>query len=174
MKTIDRCLLVQILHYNAITGIFHWRIRPTNRVYVGDIAGKINTEGYVQIQYRGELYSAHRLAWLYCYGYVPDIQIDHIDGDHSNNRLLNLRLCYGSTGVGAILNQQNRKGPQQNNTTGWLGVDYLPKRGKNCFRTRIMVDEDSVYIGRYQTVEEAGLMYLMAKSFYHPFDTMNL
>lgn len=34
----------------------------------------------------------HRVVWLLCYNDWPKLQIDHIDGDPSNNRIENLRL----------------------------------------------------------------------------------
>jgi len=59
----------------------------------------------------GRKYFAHRLAWLIHFGKWPKEHIDHINGDGSDNRLLNLREA--NTEVNAKnqkLNSRNRSG----------------------------------------------------------------
>jgi hypothetical protein len=45
---------------------------------------------YVRIQFDGVLHYAHRLAFLYMTGQIPD-QVDHKDGNPANNSWANLR-----------------------------------------------------------------------------------
>ncbi len=40
----------------------------------------------------GQLYLAHKMAWLYVYGKFPKKHITHIDGDKTNNSINNLVL----------------------------------------------------------------------------------
>jgi len=49
--------------------------------------------GYSRIKINTHQYQAHRLAWLYVSGDWPKEQIDHIDGNRSNNIILNLRAA---------------------------------------------------------------------------------
>lgn len=83
----------EALSYCPETGAFIWKIRPSQAVKAGDVAGTSNDDGYVIIGYRRTLYRAHRLAWFFTHGVFPDVDIDHIDGDPKNNRISNLRLA---------------------------------------------------------------------------------
>jgi len=75
--------LKSIITYNPDTGIF---VRKNGRIpkYVGK-------NGYMQISIQYKKYYLHRLAWLYMYGFMPEKEIDHINGNKSDNRICNLR-----------------------------------------------------------------------------------
>lgn len=84
---------------------------------------KQNSLGYVQIKISGKLYHAHRLAWLYVYGYMPEKEIDHINRIRDDNRIANLREATSQ------LNSLNT-GIYKNNTSGSKGI-YYNKRAKS-------------------------------------------
>jgi hypothetical protein len=86
--------------YDPDTGEFRFREdsyrRSGKRMILlrraGDLAGGKPVEGrYRVITIDGVNYPAHRLAWLYVTGRWPHPEIDHIDGDRTNNRFANLR-----------------------------------------------------------------------------------
>ena len=81
------------LRYEPESGRFFW-LNPNPRAYsicVGDETGLAkDSYGYGLIGLDGTNYLAHRLAWLHVYGEWPP-ELDHIDGDRSNNRITNLR-----------------------------------------------------------------------------------
>lgn len=58
---------------------------------IGKSTGYIAKRGYVVISLGRESYKAHRLAWLVTYGEWPDEDIDHVDRDKSNNKIVNLQ-----------------------------------------------------------------------------------
>ena len=72
---LNQARLKDLFSYDAETGLFKRfrRLGPKK-----DIAGHIATKGHRQIMVDKKLYMAHRLAWLYIYGYFPDTLIDHI------------------------------------------------------------------------------------------------
>ena len=155
--------LKRILSYNPETGLFYWKIKPSNRFKLGMQAGSL-VNGYIRIHTNGRQYGAHRLAWLYIHGVEPEHQIDHINGNPSDNRIVNLRQAT------ALENAQNIRKPQKNNTHGNLGVTYDPK--KKLWRTRISVNGTRKYIGKFKTQEQAAQAYLEAKRAMHPFNTL--
>jgi hypothetical protein len=155
--------LKDLLAYDLETGIFHWKVKPSKRFPAGMQAGS-NVHGYIRIHIKGKLYGAHRLAWLYVYGHHPSDQIDHINGNPSDNRISNLREA------DSVQNAQNRRRPQKNNSTGLLGVAY--DKTKNRYRARIYINGKRTYIGKFKTPEEAHAAYIQAKRTHHTFNTL--
>ena len=154
--------LREVLDYCPDTGVFTWKIRSNRRVKVGDVAGALRHNGYIQIGIDGCLHRAHRLAWLYVTGESPPSEIDHINCVKNDNRIANLRLATSAE------NKQNQSKAQKRNKAGFLGVS--PHEGK--FQAQIKVDGKKMHIGRFNTPEEAHAAYLEAKRRLHPFGTI--
>jgi hypothetical protein len=151
------------LNYNPNTGEFHWKVKPCKRFPAGMKAGaKVN--GYIRIKIKDKAYGAHRLAWLYVHGEHPEHQIDHINGNPSDNRITNLRKAT------QFENAQNRRKPQKNNPHGMLGITYDPH--KKLWKARIGINGKRKYIGKYKSQEEAAQAYIDAKRLLHPFNTL--
>lgn len=94
----------------------------------------------------GVHYMAHRVVWMLVYGEEP-IEIDHIDGDRSNNRLGNLRS------VDRGMNMKN-KALYLNNTSGIVGVEFH-KRDKVWIARIGVGDGEQIHLGNFKTREEA-------------------
>ena len=88
--------LISVLEYHSETGVFYWRSSPSVGVRPGSVAGSRTDKGYVSVKLLGSKYRAHRLAWLYVTGAWPDLEIDHINRDRSDNRIDNLMEVTGS------------------------------------------------------------------------------
>lgn len=131
--------LVEVLRYDPETGLFSWAVKRKKCV-VGVIAGSPRSDGYVLIRIDYARYYAHRLAWLYMTGDWPTAEVDHVDGDASNNRWGNLREAT------ATQNMQNRR-MQKNNRIGLKGV----KRSGKRFYAMIQVNGASRYLGTFDT-----------------------
>ena len=60
----------------------------------GEIAGTKRSDGYIMTGISGKRYMVHRIIYYMATGVDPlDNHIDHINGDHADNRLANLRLA---------------------------------------------------------------------------------
>jgi hypothetical protein len=95
VELIELPRLHQLLNYDTETGLFRWRIRKGGTANPGVIAGCADPRGYVRIKLDGRYYYAHRLVWFWVHQYWPD-QLDHVDGDPSNNAISNLREATSS------------------------------------------------------------------------------
>jgi hypothetical protein len=162
MTTITQNKLKNLLAYDPDTGVFTYtKARP--KVRVGGIAGhRHKGHGYIQIKINGQLYLAHRLAWLYVYGVWPVNQIDHINRDRTDNRFENLREATNAQ------NCQNRP-VQHNSTSGVSGVNWNKTLGK--WHARISLNGQRRHVGWYKTKDEATAARLIAEAELHPYRT---
>ena len=141
--------------YDAESGAFTYLTRRAVRP-----AGSVNkVNGYVEVGVLGKKMYGHRLAWLMAYGSLPDGQIDHINGNRSDNRLANLRVANAS------LNGQNRRTPNSNNTSGFLGVTFCTYTKR--WLAQITSERQRKNLGRFDTPELAYAAYLNAKRAVH-------
>jgi len=105
----------------------------------------INTPGYKQGSVFGKVVIAHRVAWAIYYGHWPSGQIDHINGDRTDNRICNLRI------VSCHENMLN-KGIQSNNSSGAVGVS---KYKNSKWFAHIRVNGRRIHLGYYDDFESA-------------------
>lgn len=150
--------LKSLLHYDPIIGRWTWRITRGRLAPAGSNAGFRDKSGYVVIRVDRKLYRAHRLAWLYVTGKWPKDQIDHINGDRSDNRFRNLREA---TGFQNRANSRKRK----DNTSGYKGVHW--RQDANKWRARIHSNGKCVYLGYFSSKEGAHAAYISASKIYH-------
>lgn len=144
----------RILDYDPETGVFTWIKKTSKKVVVGSPAGSHIKSGYLVIGINGRLYYAHRLAFLYMEGAIPDL-IDHKDGDRSNNAWSNLRPA---TSQQNVLNAKLAS----NNTSGRKGVSW--HRGAGKWSAYIILDGKKRHLGLHDDVEGAHAAYMVAAS----------
>lgn len=150
-----------LLTYDPISGNFMWKKRKSTQIRSDLIAGCINSNGYVCISFKGTQYLAHRVAWEFQNGPIPDgLYIDHINGVRSDNRIVNLRLAEPRQ------NSQNKFSAQSNCAAKLRGVSTL-KSGK--FMAAIYKNRKKIYLGLFDTAEEAHAEYIKAKRSIHEF-----
>lgn len=154
--------LRDVVHYDADTGNFT-RKDPKLRSCTGTIP-KNPKRAYLNICINYKIYKAHRLAWLYIYGEWPNGQIDHINGDKLDNRILNLRTATNAQ------NKQNSRKARSDSKSGLLGATWYTKGNK--WRASIQVDGKKKHLGYFATAEEAHDVFIQAKRKLHAFCTI--
>lgn len=137
--------LLQVLHYDPDTGLFTWKYGEEKHLKsrAGKRAGS-PVSGYVVICVDGCYTGAHRLAWLYMTGSFPAKNIDHINGNPSDNRFANLREATHAE------NLRNTR-VQRNNTSGVHGVGM----NKGRWRARVMIN-GKTHAKFFKTKDEAA------------------
>lgn len=114
MSQLTQELLKSLLIYDPDTGIFTRN---------GKTIKTKNTTGYIQISIRSRKYCAHKLAWLYVYGYYPDGDLDHINRIRDDNRISNLRRVNRSENC-------NNCGMRSDNSSGVSRVSWRSRDKK--------------------------------------------
>ena len=156
--TLSQPRLKEILEYQCETGDFIWKYRTSNRIKINDIAGCKHTtkdgKTYILIRIDSVLYSAHRLAWFYVYGNWPLNEIDHIDGNGTNNKLNNLREATRE------INSKNIR-LRTDNKTGHSGINWREDLRK--WRVSISIGGKLKYYGCYKHKVDAVIARKMAE-----------
>ena len=160
MLTAER--LREALDYNPATGELVWKINPPRKKnFVGRRAGSRLATGYLGVTIDQRKCLAHRLAWLHAHGQWPVGQIDHLNGDRSDNRISNLR------DVPQKVNLENRRNVRAGKKTSrLLGVFPVESR-RNPWGAAIRVERKKIHIGVFPSEEAAHAAYLEAKRRLH-------
>ena len=161
-KAITAERLRELMDYNPATGLFIWKVARGRGVRPGDEAGYVAKDGRGRIQVEGQPYLRYRLAWLWMTGAWPMHDIDHIDGNPSNDSFANLR------DVTNQVNSQNRRIPSIGKRVGkLLGTQYRPFQRKKPWNARIHCGGKGFSLGYFETEEEAHAAYIKAKREMH-------
>lgn len=147
--------IVEHISYDPETGLCIWSAPTRLGMSVGDPAGYFDdSTGYYCVHFKKRKYKLHRVVWFIYHRQDPgDYEIDHIDGDPTNNRMSNMRLC---------TRQMN------NHNTSSRNVSFDKKAKSKPWRSFIMVDYKQIHLGCFATEEEAHTAYIEAKNRYHP------
>jgi len=168
-------VLRRLIQYCPKTGDFVWKKRPLWmfggseprwRSWNTSWAGKPTCSSTTARGYNSgcvlnsDIY-AHRVAWAIHYGEWPSGQIDHINGERTDNRIENLRE------VTSQENARNRRRTERN-TSGIVGVSWS-KRKRKWF-ARIGVNGEDVFLGHFDCKQDAAYARKAAERKYgfHP------
>lgn len=157
------------LSYDPSTGLLYWKECHSQSVqWNGRWANKeafttIQKTGYKfgRIEYWG--FYAHRVIWAMQTGAWPKEQIDHIDGDRSNNAWINLReVTFSQNNMNASL--------PSHNSSGHIGVSLIKKTGKWEAHIGMPGKKIKKSLGVFGSLEEAVKARKAAESAlnYHP------
>lgn len=162
-----------LLDFDPETGLFTWKERALslfpkpekgkswNKQFAGKSAFTVeNGNGYLCGYINYKKFYAHRVAWKIVFDEEP-LQIDHINGARSDNRIVNLRAASNAT------NSKNKR-PRANNTSGMVGVSWYKAGSK--WAAQIGLDGKVIPLGHFDTFEEAKAARQGAERLYgfHP------
>ena len=138
--------LKEYLNYDLETGIFTWIKNPNGNK---KLRSTIRQDGYKVIGFKYGKYLVHRLAWFYVYGKWPENQIDHINGNKSDNRICNLRT---------VTNRQNSSNRYMHRYGHLVGTAFHQQTQK--WLAHIYVNGKNTHIGSFDTAIEAHKAYM--------------
>ena len=146
------------LTYDPKSGSITWIKKPPySRIKVGSEAGS-EQNGYRFHSIKHKRLYAHHIAWFLFYGKWPDDELDHRDNNPLNNKISNLREA--TRGQNAMnVRPWNRSGK------GLKGA-YWHKPDQRWF-SQIRVNGKQIYLGRFDTEEEAHMAYCKASPQLH-------
>jgi len=164
---ISQVQLKDLLDYSCESGLFIWKTNRQGHVKAGDAAGQSGARGRVSINVMGRRYPASHLAWLYVYGLFPTYELDHIDGNCSNNKISNLRDVDHKT------NLENRTRANTRSTgrsSSLLGVSW--KKDKSKWVANISALRVTKHLGYFDNEADAHQAYLDEKRKIHRGNTL--
>lgn len=149
----------RLLRADFDAGKLYWLPRPASMFSTAYAADSWNTryagkeaftstasDGYKQGAIYKRRYFAHRVIWMLKHGNWPENQIDHINGERSDNRLENLR------DVTMLENSKNQK-KSARNSSGATGVCWDKSRGK--WIAHIRSNGRRKFLGHFSDFESA-------------------
>lgn len=143
--------------YKPLTGELVYKVnRYTARI--GEVAGSMYSNGYRVLEFMESgvrhRFNAQRVIWKWVYSEDPGaFEVDHINGERSDNRLCNLRLATRS---------QNRANKRTNPPKGYV------KTESGTFHARIApLGQRQIILGNYATEAEARAAYIKASQELH-------
>ena len=144
---ISQEMLKERLCYDPESGDWTWVNHPWFKSYAGrPVAGSRDIDGYARVSINDKNVKLHRLAFLYMTGEMPPDEVDHINGDKTDNSWCNLRLaCRAENG-------QNIRDSGRNKS-GVIGVDWNKAEGK--WHVRVMANGVRHSGGYFNSLEKA-------------------
>ena len=154
----------RLFDYDPETGIVRNRVSRGSRSRAGAAVGSRN-KGHLYVQINGTNISVHRLAWFWYMGWVPEEEIDHINGVRDDNRLRNLREASAHQNA---MNQMAQTG----RSSVFKGVSWHKPMGKWSARTTVCGSRTT--IGYHEDARVAAAWYnAAALASFGPFAKLN-
>lgn len=148
----------KIFCYDPETGFLFWRERKQGRTF--GAVGRKDNDGYLffKMNRHKDRFCVHRVAWAYVHGKWPADQIDHINGNKSDNRLCNLREASTTENMWNV-------GKQSHNTSGLKAVSWHEARQN--WRATMKIAGAHKHLGSSKCPAVAHFIYQIAADKIH-------
>lgn len=133
--------LRQVLNYDPETGVFRFAKGRRKGQTVGTVH---DARGFLKVSIDGQSHLLHRLAWLWMTGAMPRWNVEHINGDHGDNRWANLR-------EGERSQKRQYRAPRREPTAS-RGVWKVAI----SFEALVAVQGVTINLGAFETMDEAA------------------
>jgi hypothetical protein len=144
-QLITKDLLDRLFTVDVENGIFFNKVKTNTKIVIGKESGTRHPTGYTIIRIDGRNYSRHRLIYFYVNGVWPK-NLDHIDGNKSNDSINNLR---------AVTRREN-----QQNRTRAKGYHFNNRLGKYQAQCWNIEGTKQIYLGLFDNQLDAEFAYL--------------
>ena len=142
--------LEKYIDYDPETGKLTRKISGGNRK-AGQETTSLKNCGHGLTMVNKKRYASHRLAWRLYYGSWPSKNIDHINGNPSDNRIVNLR---------DVSQRENNSNRSKHRNGKMVGV-YFSKPHQR-WMSRIGIGKKTKYLGLFNTELEGHKAYIKA------------
>jgi len=156
-------MLHKLLICDAEAGKLFWRVRPSysfaegrygqksiakswNKKHAGKKAFDVLTDGYLAGAIYGNSHKAHRIIYAMHYGEWPKDEIDHINHNKIDNRIVNLRIATRTE------NNKNQT-IRTDNKSGFCGVYW--REAHNKWYAQIRHEGKNIYLGGFDKKSDA-------------------
>ncbi len=163
-KKITKEVIFEYFEYDRSAGLLLCKKKSGPRSKIGMPVGSVEPNGYLCTQLLKCNLKVHRVIWFIEHGCWPQEEIDHIDGNKLNNVISNLR------DVPKIINSQNKRKVNANNTSGLLGVSW--HKASKKWSANIGSKGVSFHLGLFDTKEQAHAAYIESKRQLHEGNTL--
>lgn len=154
----DPGMLRSLFSYDPLTGVLSWKIKPAKHVAIGDVVNSRRVRIY------GVDFYTSRISFVVHHGrpIAEESFIDHINGNHHDNRIKNLReVTPAQNSMNCRVHASKKSGLPK-------GVSFLSQTGR--FRAQIRLNRKNQSLGSFDTPEEASAAYqTAAKEHYREF-----
>lgn len=144
-----------LFDFDPETGVLSWKNSVSHRSAGKRVGNALLKDGYRRVSVDDSSWAEHRIIWLYVHGFWPPEEIDHINGNRTDNRILNLRLANRSQ------NASNARKPITN-SSGYKGVGLHKHHGRMRWRASICVNGKQRTLGHRDRPEDAYKLYCEA------------
>ena len=143
------------ISYDRVNELFYYD-RDTDLLIRHSLGYRRNLKpdkyGYIRLRVDGRYLREHRIVYLLNNPTMDQsLQIDHINGIKTDNRISNLRLV---TATENLCNATRAKG-------------YCWDTRRNVFRAYIQIHGKTIHLGKHDTILDARAAYLRGKKKYH-------